>query len=84
MLVAVGIHTGVLDEEVCFDFYADDLMDACRECQSYITFWQNDDEGEEGTPLSWIKKNKKVAEKIQAKDQPSLNSPGPAEIQSAQ
>ena len=27
-LVAVGIHTGVLDDKVCYDFWSDELMDA--------------------------------------------------------
>ena len=35
-LVAVGIRDKVLDGEVCFDFWSDELMDAYRNCKRVI------------------------------------------------
>jgi len=37
-LIAVGIHTRILDEKVCFEFHADDFMDACEDCARVIEF----------------------------------------------
>jgi Domain of unknown function (DUF4760) len=51
-LIAVGIHARVLDEAVCFDFYADDLMDACQHCQGLITYLQREDQKK--FPLSYV------------------------------
>jgi hemerythrin-like domain-containing protein len=39
-LVAVGIHHDVLDENVCFDFWADELLSAYRDASKLIAFIQ--------------------------------------------
>jgi hypothetical protein len=44
-LVAVGIHNGVLDRKVCFEFWADELMDAYRDCKRVVEHARKEPEG---------------------------------------
>jgi hypothetical protein len=37
-LVAVGIHTGVLDEKVCYNFWSDELIEAFEDSKSLIDY----------------------------------------------
>jgi hypothetical protein len=82
-LIAVGIHTRVLDEAVCFDFYADDLMDACRDCQRLITHLQREDQNKspltyvelERLAKSWKVKNDKLLALVTPRDQQRSNVP---------
>jgi hypothetical protein len=50
-LVAVGIHTGVLDEEVCYEFWSDELMDAYRDGKPIIEFLRKH---KDGSPFSYV------------------------------
>ena len=35
-LISVGIRTGVLDKKVCYEFWSDELVSACRNCMPVI------------------------------------------------
>jgi hypothetical protein len=42
-LIAVGIHKKVFDEDVCFDFWSDELIDAYRDCDELIKHMHEQD-----------------------------------------
>jgi hypothetical protein len=42
-LIAVGVNTGVLDDKVCFDFSADELMEPCRRVPQIIAYVRKKD-----------------------------------------
>jgi hypothetical protein len=48
-LVAVGVHTGVLDETVCYEFWSDELMDAYKDGKPLIDYVRTS-----GCPLSYV------------------------------
>jgi Domain of unknown function (DUF4760) len=63
-LVAVGVHTGVLDEKVCFEFWSDELMDAYAEGKPIIEHIRSLDSLFSYTDLEilntkWVKWNEK-------------------------
>ena len=37
-LMAVGVHQGVLDQDVCYFFWADELMGDCAAAKSLIEY----------------------------------------------
>jgi hypothetical protein len=47
-LIAVGIHQGVLDEDVCFEFWAGELIDAYRSGKTVVDLVRED------SPLSYV------------------------------
>ncbi|SRR6266487_1343926 len=66
-LVAVGIHNGVLDEDVCFEFWADELMDVVRNCKRVIDFDRTQPGGSPFTYVdlerlnkTWIKRHQEM------------------------
>ena len=42
-LIAVGIHKKVFDEDVCFDFWSDELIDAYKDCGELINHMRERD-----------------------------------------
>lgn len=50
-LIAVGIRQGVLDEEVCYGFWGDILIDHYTDCKKLIRYEQENDGG---TPYTFI------------------------------
>jgi hypothetical protein len=42
-LIAVGIHKEVFDEDVCFDFWSDELVDAHKACAKLIEHMRKQD-----------------------------------------
>jgi hypothetical protein len=70
-LVAVGIHTGVLDEKVCYEFWSDELMDAYKDGKPLIDyirslgslFSYSDLERLNAKWVKWDKKAKRKASK---------------------
>lgn len=36
-LIAVGIHNGILDDELCFEYWGDEILNAWRDCALIIS-----------------------------------------------
>jgi hypothetical protein len=66
-LVAVGVRKDVLDKDVCFDFWCDELLDAFRKCASVIEHARKEPEGTRFTYINlehlykdWLRLHKKM------------------------
>lgn len=69
-LVSVGVRKNVLDEDVCFDFWSDELMDAYRNCKRVIEHARVEPKGTQFTYKdlerlneSWVKRHKNIAQR---------------------
>jgi len=63
----VGVRRNVLDGDVCFDFWSDELMDAYRNCKRVIDYARLEPEGTQFTyddleQLNevWVQRHKKM------------------------